>query len=46
MVRLKRSTEEAITRSLTDVRDTRAKFQALAEAQERKAEAASIHVDV
>ena len=41
-----RSTEEAITRSLTDVRDTRAKFQALAEAQERKAEAASIHVDV
>ena len=40
------ATEEAIARSLGDVRDTRAKFQALAEAQERKAEASNIHVDV
>lgn len=40
------ATEEAIARSLGDVRDTRAKFQALAEAQERKAEATNIHVDV
>lgn len=41
-----RSTEEAIAQSLADVRDTRSKFQALAEAQERKAEASNIHVDV
>ena len=32
-----RRTEEAISLSLEDVRDTRAKFKALAEAQEKKA---------
>ena len=39
-----RRTEEAITISLEDVRDTRAKFKALVEAQEKRA-AASIDVD-
>ena len=34
-----RLTEEAIANSLDDVRDTRAKFKALAEAQEKRAEA-------
>ena len=39
-----RRTEEAIALSLGEVRDTRAKFQALADAQEKKA--ASIDTDI
>ena len=35
-----RRTEEAVAMSLEDVRDTRAKFQALIEAQEKRSEAA------
>ena len=35
-----RRTEEAVAMSLEDVRDTRAKFKALVEAQERRAESA------
>ena len=36
-----RRTEEAIAMSLDDVRDTRAKFKALVEAQEKRSEAAA-----
>ena len=36
-----RRTEEAVAMSLEDVRDTRAKFKALIEAQEKRSEAAS-----
>ena len=36
-----RRTEEAVAMSLEDVRDTRAKFQALIEAQEKRSEAES-----
>ena len=39
-------TEEAIAQSLGEVRDTRTKFQALAEAQERKAGVTNISADV
>ena len=39
-------TEEAIAQSLGEVRDTRTKFQALAEAQERKAGVANISAEV
>ena len=38
-----RRTEEAISISLGDVRDTRAKFKALVDAQEKRA-AAPVHV--
>lgn len=40
-----RRTEEAITMSLEDVRDTRAKFKALIENQEKRASAAAIDVE-
>ena len=40
-----RRTEEAITMSLEDVRDTRAKFKALTEAQEKRAEVADEEAD-
>ena len=40
-----RRTEEAISMSLEDVRDTRAKFKALVENQEKRASAVSIDVD-
>ena len=40
-----RRTEEAISMSLEDVRDTRAKFKALVESQEKRASAVSIDVD-
>ena len=40
-----RRTEEAIAMSLEDVRDTRAKFKALVESQEKRASAVSIDVD-
>ena len=40
-----RRTEEAIAMSLEDVRDTRAKFKALVENQEKRASAVSIDVD-
>ena len=40
-----RRTEEAITMSLEDVRDTRAKFKALVESQEKRASAAAIDVE-
>lgn len=40
-----RRTEEAITMSLEDVRDTRTKFKALVEAQEKRAGAAAIDVE-
>ena len=39
-------TEEAIAQSLGEVRDTRTKFQALAEAQERKAGVTNISAEV
>lgn len=39
-----RRTEEAISLSLTDVRDTRAKFMALVESQEKRASAQDIEV--
>ena len=39
-----RRTEEAISLSLTDVRDTRAKFMALVESQEKRASAQDIDV--
>ena len=39
-----RRTEEAISLSLTDVRDTRAKFMALVESQEKRASALDIEV--
>ena len=39
-------TEEAIAHSLGEVRDTRTKFQALAEAQERKAGVTNISAEV
>ena len=41
-----RRTEEAIAISLEDVRDTRTKFQALVESQEKKAEAAAQDAEV
>lgn len=40
-----RRTEEAIAMSLEDVRDTRAKFKALVENQEKRASAATIDVE-
>ena len=40
-----RRTEEAIAQSLGEVRDTRVKFKALAEAQEKRAAAAPAEVD-
>ena len=40
-----RRTEEAIAMSLEDVRDTRTKFKALVEAQEKKANAPAIDVE-
>ena len=40
-----RRTEEAITMSLEDVRDTRAKFKALVESQEKRASTAVIDVE-
>lgn len=40
-----RRTEEAITLSLEDVRDTRTKFRALVENYERKANAATVEVE-
>ena len=40
-----RRTEEAIAMSLEDVRDTRAKFKALVENQEKRASAAAIDVE-
>ena len=40
-----RRTEEAITMSLEDVRDTRAKFKALTEAQEKRAEVSDEEAD-
>ena len=40
-----RRTEEAIAQSLEEVRDTRMKFRALAEAQERKAAVVNIDVE-
>ena len=40
-----RRTEEAIAMSLEDVRDTRAKFKALVESQEKRASAAAIDVE-
>ena len=40
-----RRTEEAISQSLNEVRDTRAKFKAVAEAQEKRA-AASANTDI
>ena len=40
-----RRTEEAITMSLEDVRDTRAKFKALVENQEKRASAAAAEVE-
>ena len=39
-----RRTEEAISMSLEDVRDTRAKFAALVEAQEKRAASQDIEV--
>ena len=41
-----RRTEEAIAQSLDEVRDTRTKFKALAEAQEKKFGVSNISVDV
>ena len=41
-----RNTEEAIAQSLDQVRDTRTKFRALAEAQERKSGVSNISADV
>ena len=41
-----RRTEEAITMSLEDVRDTRAKFKALTEAQEKRSENAEAEEEV
>ncbi len=41
-----RRTEEAITMSLEDVRDTRAKFKALTEAQEKRSELAEGETEV
>ena len=41
-----RRTEEAIAQSLDEVRDTRAKFRALAEAQERKSGVSNISAEV
>lgn len=41
-----RRTEEAIAQSLDEVRDTRTKFKALAEAQEKKSGVSNISVDV
>ena len=40
-----RRTEEAIAMSLEDVRDTRTKFKALVEAQEKRASAATVDVE-
>ena len=40
-----RRTEEAIAQSLGEVRETRVKFKALAEAQEKRAAAAPVDVD-
>ena len=41
-----RRTEETIAQSLDEVRDTRTKFKALAEAQEKKSGVSNISVDV
>ena len=41
-----RRTEEAIALSLDDVRDTRTKFKALVEAQEKKAAAAALETEI
>ncbi len=40
-----RRTEEAVAMSLEDVRDTRAKFKALVEAQEKRSEAATTETE-